>query len=128
VPHHEHTSDEGEPSAEGGDPKARPHGPTGGGAGPPEVLRPSPEVVALLRQLSLRSLSAGEFDALLGAPVSPQEEAATLELLSWFRRRYPTAAERLAYVRRAYPRWKSWMPRPGGPTLPPTGSQGGLNR
>ncbi len=28
-----------------------------------------------------------------------------MELVRWFRRRYPTAADRLAYVRRAYKRW-----------------------
>jgi hypothetical protein len=51
-------------------------------------------------------------------PVSPDEEAANLDLIRWFRRRYPTAAERLAYVRRAYARWTTALPD-GGSASPP---------
>lgn len=36
----------------------------------------------------------------------PAEEIAeTRALIAWFTRRYPTGAERLAYVRRATQRW-----------------------
>ncbi len=34
-------------------------------------------------------------------------------LIRWFRRRYPTPAERLAYARRAYSRWQAGQPKPG---------------
>lgn len=113
---------------EGADPEASPRGPAVGGARPPEVIPPSPEAVAHLRELSVRRLSVEEFDAFLRAPVSPHEEAANLELLSWFRRRYPTPAERLAYVRRAYPRWERWMPRSGGSGPASRGTQEGVKR
>jgi hypothetical protein len=36
---------------------------------------------------------------------------AVLELVEWFRRRYPTPLARLAYARKAYARWQ-------GPTQP----------
>jgi hypothetical protein len=39
------------------------------------------------------------------ASLRSEERARTLELIDWFCRRYPTGAERLAYVRRAYRRW-----------------------
>jgi len=56
-----------------------------------------------------RPLSSEEFSAYVGAPISDEERQATLELVEWFCRRYPTAAERLAYVRRAYARWSGGL-------------------
>jgi hypothetical protein len=53
-----------------------------------------------------RSLSADEAAAYLAAPVSESERAETRALVAWFRRRYPTGAARLAYVRTAYRRWR----------------------
>ena len=44
--------------------------------------------------------------------LSEAERQETLSLIRWFRRRYPTPAERLAYVRRAYRRWAAARPRP----------------
>jgi hypothetical protein len=41
----------------------------------------------------------------LTAPISDAEREDALALVRWFRRRYPTGAERLAYVRRASRRW-----------------------
>jgi hypothetical protein len=35
------------------------------------------------------------------------EREAVMELVEWFRRRYPTPLARLAYARRAYARWHS---------------------
>jgi hypothetical protein len=52
-----------------------------------------------------RRLSAEEADAYSRTPVSPEERAAVLAEARWFRRRYPTGADRLAYARRAYGRW-----------------------
>ena len=51
-----------------------------------------------------RTLSREEFDAYVNAPMSDDERETMKELIDWFRRRYPTPEERLAYVRRAYNR------------------------
>jgi hypothetical protein len=64
----------------------------------------APEVEALY----LEPLPAEEFERRVRASLEELEgpELENLqELISWFRRRYPTAKERLAYVRRAYARW-----------------------
>jgi hypothetical protein len=52
-------------------------------------------------------LSADEVEAALRTPIGDREREETLELVAWFRRRYPTPADRLAYVRRAYRRWQA---------------------
>lgn len=52
-----------------------------------------------------RQLSAAEFDAYVNAPMAEAERNDIRELAKWFTRRYPTGADRLAYVRRAYRRW-----------------------
>jgi hypothetical protein len=66
---------------------------------------PTPEALARLRALSERVLSADEVRAALAVPLSDAEEEEVRSLIRWFRRRYPTPADRLAYVRRAYRRW-----------------------
>ena len=53
-----------------------------------------------------RSLSPEEAARWLDAPWSDEERRDTLALVRWFRRRYPTPLERLAYVRRAHARWQ----------------------
>jgi hypothetical protein len=53
-----------------------------------------------------RSLSPEAAAAYLAAPVSESERNDALALIRWFRRRYPSGAERLAYVRRAARRWQ----------------------
>ena len=53
-----------------------------------------------------RSLAPDEARAYLDAPVTAAERDEALALVRWFERRYPTPAERLAYVRRAYLRWR----------------------
>ncbi|MGH9384007.1 MAG: hypothetical protein ACRD2N_06955 [Vicinamibacterales bacterium] len=60
---------------------------------------------ATINALAERRLSAKEVRAYLDAPVSDAERDEILDLARWFQRRYPTAAERLTYVRRAYARW-----------------------
>jgi hypothetical protein len=62
-----------------------------------------------LRAEAERRLGPAEVAAYLGAPVSEAERDDVLSQIRWFRRRYPTAAERLAYVRRAYRRWSGPM-------------------
>lgn len=61
---------------------------------------------AKLAELANRPLTADEWRTQTAIPLTPDEIEHTLALVQWFRRRYPTAAERLAYVRRAYARWQ----------------------
>jgi hypothetical protein len=68
--------------------------------------RPSAATMNKVRESSERTLTADEVRARLAEPVSEEERAETLALIRWFRRRYPTGADRLAYVRRAYARWR----------------------
>ena len=42
----------------------------------------------------------------LESPITDAERDEVLSLVHWFERRYPTPVERLAYVRRAYARWR----------------------
>ena len=58
-----------------------------------------------------RRVTPDEAAAYLAAPISDAEREDVLSLVRWFTRRYPTGAERLAYVRRAYRRWTSAAPR-----------------
>ena len=58
-----------------------------------------------------RRVTPDEAAAYLAAPISDAEREDVLSLVRWFTRRYPTGAERLAYVRRAYRRWTSATPR-----------------
>lgn len=59
------------------------------------------DVARKARELDEREMSPAEFNRLLQAVLSDeaelQERAA---LIGWFRRRYPTVAERFAYVRK----------------------------
>jgi hypothetical protein len=65
----------------------------------------SVEKAARLRALADRALSREEVEAALAVQLTDAERQETLSLIAWFRRRYPTPAERLAYVRRAHRRW-----------------------
>ncbi len=59
-----------------------------------------------LRAVVDRVVSAEEARDYLERPVNEDERADVLALVGWFRRRYATPAARLAYVRRAYARWR----------------------
>jgi len=72
-----------------------------------DSYRPSPELVRKLRAISERRLSREEVEAALRIPISDSEREGILELIAWFRRRYPTPLDRLRYVRRAFRRWQS---------------------
>lgn len=74
-----------------------------------ERPRLSPEVAARIRSLTERRLSPEEVKAALGVPIGAEEREGILSLVAWFRRRYPTPADRLAYVRRAYRRWQGTL-------------------
>ena len=71
---------------------------------------PSAAAVARVRALAERTLSAAEVRAALVVPLGDAEREEARSLIRWFRRRYPTPAERLAYARRAYRRWRAAMP------------------
>jgi hypothetical protein len=73
--------------------------------------RPDELALARVRELAQRTLSAEELRAALAVPLGADEEDEARSLIRWFRRRYPTPAERLAYARRAYARWIA-DPRP----------------
>jgi hypothetical protein len=61
--------------------------------------------IAAVRTQANRNLTPDEFNAYVAAPISPDERAAHDDLISWFTRRYPTPAARLAWARRAWQRW-----------------------
>jgi len=64
-----------------------------------------------LQELVDRRVTAEELEASLRTPLTDDEREEILSLVRWFRRRYPTGAERLAYVRRAYARWAAHLTR-----------------
>ena len=74
------------------------------------IAPPAPEALARIRALSDRTLSPEEVRAALIVPLGEAEEEETRSLIRWFRRRYPTPADRLAYARRAYRRWVAARP------------------
>jgi hypothetical protein len=61
---------------------------------------------ARLAEFQERRLGAAEARAYLEAPMTEAERDEVRALVHWFLHRYPTPAERLAYVRRAYARWQ----------------------
>jgi hypothetical protein len=72
------------------------------------MKRISPVSAGTRRRLSAlaeRELTADEVRAALRTPLGDAEREESLSLIRWFRRRYPTPAERLAYARRACRRW-----------------------
>jgi hypothetical protein len=71
---------------------------------------PDPAALARVHALAERQLSPEEVRAALAMPLGELEEEESRALIRWFRRRYPTPAERLAYLRRAYRRWQAAGP------------------
>lgn len=69
-----------------------------------------------LARFAARELSAEEARAYLNAPIDDYERSEVLSLVRWFRARYPSPSERLAYARRAYARWRRAV---GGKTTEP---------
>ncbi len=72
-----------------------------------------PDRIAEARAFAERRLSPEEFEAYVGAPISDPERENALALIEWFTSRYATAAERLAYIRRATARWQAARPNAG---------------
>jgi hypothetical protein len=71
------------------------------------VKPPSRETRERLLALAQRQLTDDEVREALATPLSDSEREESLSLIRWFRRRYPTPGERLAYARRAYRRWSA---------------------
>ena len=71
------------------------------------VQPPSLETRKRLIAVAERRLTPHEVREALAIPLTDSEREESLSLIRWFRRRYPTAGERLAYVRRAYRRWSA---------------------
>ena len=67
--------------------------------------------VERLRARSERKLTGEELRERLDVPIGDDERADVRTLIRWFRRRYPTPADRLAYVRRTYARWTASVGR-----------------
>jgi hypothetical protein len=81
----------------------------------------NPPTEERVRELCDRLVSREEVRRARDEPLSAGERDSILELVRWFRRRYPTGAERLAYVRRAYARWMATSRTSRGrPALPDT--------
>jgi hypothetical protein len=53
-----------------------------------------------------RIVTTEELRESLGQPISEAERSEAVALYRWFTKRYPSAEERLAYVRQAYARWQ----------------------
>ena len=75
------------------------------------VSPPTRDALVRVRAIAERTLSPEEFRAALAVPLTDSELDETRSLIRWFRRRYPTPADRLAYVRRAYRRWSAAQAR-----------------
>lgn len=59
-----------------------------------------------IREEVERTLTPTEAEVYAEAPMTDFEREEILALARWFRTRYPTPLERLAYVRQAYIRWQ----------------------
>ena len=66
---------------------------------------PTAETIRRLREEYERPLTPEEYRAQRAIPLSAEEIEETRELVRWFLGRYPTGAERSAYVREAIVRW-----------------------
>ena len=75
-----------------------------------EQLVLSSEARARVQAFAKRLLSAEEVSEALARPITDEERDEVRALVAWFRRRYPTPLERLAYARRAYRRWMPRLP------------------
>jgi hypothetical protein len=80
---------------------------------PKPFVPPPPDVVARVRAMAERRLSAEEFNAYVNAPMSEEERVEIQRLSDWFCRRYPTVISRLKSARRAYAQCKLRMPPDG---------------
>jgi hypothetical protein len=73
-------------------------------------LSPSNSLLKRIDEIAERRLTAEEFDDYVNAPMSDDERQEILASVAWFKKRYPTPAQRLASARRAFAQWKAGMP------------------
>lgn len=66
---------------------------------------------AALEAWENRRLSAAEFEARVNAPWTDHEREDFAQLVAWFKRRYPTPAERLKATRVLHAQWQRNSPR-----------------
>ena len=78
---------------------------------PKPIKGPSHETRERIRLIAERKLTLEEFNAYVNAPMSDEERNDILASISWFKRRYPTPADRLAAARKAAAQWSLGMPR-----------------
>ena len=72
---------------------------------PRHAIPPTPEALNRVTEFAERRLTAAEFNDYVNAPMSDQELEEILASVAWFRKRYPTPAERMAAARRACTAW-----------------------
>ena len=77
---------------------------------PQPMPLPSAESLERIREIAERTLTAAELDAYVSAPMTEAEREEILNSVAWYRRRYPTAGERLAAARRAFIQWTRSVP------------------
>jgi hypothetical protein len=77
-----------------------------GVAAEPRALAVPPTLPPEVARLIETELPVEEFLARVRAPITAEELADVVALVSWFTRRDPTVAERLGCVRRAPARWR----------------------
>lgn len=63
--------------------------------------------MSLAASIYERRVTPEEAARWLARPLTPEEVADAADLVAWFTRRYPSAKDRLAYVRRAARRWSA---------------------
>jgi hypothetical protein len=68
-------------------------------------------ILRRIAQVTDRTLEPDAARAYLDMPITETEREEVLALVRWFVRRYPSPVERLAYVRRAYTRWRRTIGR-----------------
>ncbi|MBI2390397.1 MAG: hypothetical protein HYV09_12480 [Deltaproteobacteria bacterium] len=68
-------------------------------------MTPRQKLDPKIRERYERALSDEEWQRIQALPRDPESDEEVLDLARWFRRRYPTAKERFAYVRRKYAEW-----------------------
>ena len=76
---------------------------------PPVLRSASANECVWIAERAARKLTPDEFRSYVEAPVSEWERENAQALIAWFKARYKTPLERLAYARRAHARMR---PRP----------------
>lgn len=70
------------------------------------------KLAAAIASLAEEPVSREVYERRFAKPPSDEEVAETMDLVRWFRGRYPTVKERFAYVRRKHAEWTRNPPVP----------------